>query len=96
MLKHVKTKYGAVNFLENERPELTAQLALQMLERWGPVAAMENGYDEAGRQKMKLLTPKEVVDRAFGIAEEAIRMTRNKGLMYTIPDNDLPEYGEPL
>lgn len=56
-----------------------AQAVLVFLERWGMVQGMDGGEDSAGRQRMKLMPPEEVVDRAVAVAELAFARLREKG-----------------
>lgn len=46
-----------------------ATLAKELLERWGMVAGMPDGEDSAGRAKVRLATPDELVGRALTVAE---------------------------
>lgn len=50
----------------HERTDLCAQakLACALAERWGIVAAIEDGEDSAGRQKLRHMTPEELAQRA--------------------------------
>lgn len=54
--------------------ELTteARFAMQLIERWGMVDAAPDGEDKAGRSKLRLLDPIEVVDRACDTASFAM------------------------
>lgn len=63
-----------------------ARLALTFLERWGMVAGIEDGEDSAGRAKLKLLSPDEIVDRAFTIAEKALAAAKARGHLIDAPD----------
>lgn len=42
-----------------------ATMAYKLIERWGMVAATPDGEDSAGRSKLRLCTPDEMVERAF-------------------------------
>ncbi len=44
---------------------MKGEWVIRFVERWGMVAAKEDGEDSNGRAQLKLLTPQEVVDRAF-------------------------------
>jgi hypothetical protein len=48
-----------------------AELAFEMLCRWGPVLATPDGEDSSGRQKGRVLDPKETVWKACEIARVA-------------------------
>jgi hypothetical protein len=87
----VREKYGnpldkEVITYRVEQPDDTANLALLFLEKWGLVAAMPDGEDSAGRSKLRLPTTQELVGRAFDIAQEAMRVTRQRGHMVDLPD----------
>lgn len=41
-----------------------AKVAFEMAQRWGMVAAIPDGEDTAGRQKLRLMTPLELAQRA--------------------------------
>lgn len=73
---------------ETEMLEQEAKLAFAMIEKWGMVAGVENGEDTAGRQKLRLSTPKELVERAFECAKLGMDTARNRGLVHTIPGLD--------
>lgn len=49
-------------------PDLRARIALDIARHCSMVAAVEDGEDTTGRQKMRLLTPSEVANRAVDIA----------------------------
>ena len=73
---------------EREHPELEARLAFAFIEKWGMVAGMDDGEDSAGRQKLRLATPKEATDRAFEIAKLCLEKARENGLVHTTPSLD--------
>jgi len=77
--KHV-TVFGT----EAAGPE--AKLAFDLLEKWGLVACGPDGYDESGRQKLRMLSPAEMVSRAFDTAACAFQEARQRGLVATVPD----------
>lgn len=58
----MKTKMMESTWIATVATELVSHLAI--------VAAMPDGEDSKGRQKLRLLTPKEVAKRAFEIASE--------------------------
>ncbi len=69
----------------SEMPEPEATFAMQMLERWGMVAAMDDGEDSAGRQKIRVATPEELVWRACTVAEVAFAEFDRRGWMLKLP-----------
>ena len=52
-----------VHAAETPGPEMLT--ALDMLQRWGMVAAVDDGEDKAGRAKIRLATPDELVELAL-------------------------------
>ena len=73
---------------ETELLEQEAKIVLEIVERWGSVAAMPDGEDSAGRQKLRLATPEELTDRAFQCACLVMDGARKRGLVHAIPGID--------
>ncbi len=70
---------------------LQAKLAMAMVERWGGVAGVPNGVDAAGRQKLKLQTPEELVARACETAELCIEAFHARDWLLALPaPKDIP------
>lgn len=69
-----------------EAPDEIATLATILIEKWGLVAAMPDGEDTAGRAKLRLPTPDELVNRAFDIAAKTYEVARARGLLISVPD----------
>lgn len=60
-----KTYSGVTQHVLCDRAEShAAKVAIEFITKWGMVAAVEDGEDSAGRQKLRLATPEELVDRA--------------------------------
>lgn len=79
-----------VRIERTEHPTEEADLAASFIEKFGAVAAVPDGYDDAGRQKMRLMTPKELVERATETAALAFAEFRARGWMVPIPsEHDL-------
>ena len=79
---------------ENEHPEAEAKLAFEFIKRWGLVMAADDGEDSVGRQKFRLATPQELIDRAFSIAHLAMDKARSTGLIHqgpTLADLEKPD-----
>jgi len=76
---------GRVLIYSTKAPTRRAILAMQLLERWGMVAAHEDGEDTAGRQKFRLLLPDELVSRACETADQAIMEIEKRGWYLEIP-----------
>jgi hypothetical protein len=70
---------------ETTRLELTAELAWNLLVRWGMVSAKEDGEDTAGRQKLVLTPPADTVTRAFDIAEQFMSECQKRNYIHTSP-----------
>jgi hypothetical protein len=68
-------------------PDMRARLAMTLIEKWGMVAAtVADGEDSAGRSRMRLLTPAEVVGRACETAERAIEAMHGLGWMHAVEE----------
>jgi hypothetical protein len=84
-----ETVYGDdkhVVLYHTERPAPEAELAFAFIERWAMVAGMPDGEDSGGRQKLRLMNPSELVERAFSVARLAMDAARESGLMLQLPD----------
>jgi hypothetical protein len=66
-------------------PCTEASLAINLIERWGLVAAKPDGEDSAGRAKLELLTPEELVNRACDTADLVLKECEARGWMLPIP-----------
>jgi hypothetical protein len=87
----IKRSYGEpATIMTHERFMLTieARFAMALIERWGLVAAQEDGEDSAGRQKVRLSSIKDVVDRAANTAALAIKEFSDRGWMVDVPSYD--------
>jgi hypothetical protein len=73
-------------------PNTAAELATHFIERWGMVAGQPDGEDSSGRSKIRLATPKEMVDRAMETAELLLDTIEKKGWVIEIP---APKPAEP-
>lgn len=84
----IQKKYGGNSLLTHETEHLDqeARLAVEMAARWGMVAAIEDGEDSAGRQKLRLSTPEEIAERAFQVAHYMMAKARERGLIVIAPD----------
>lgn len=66
-------------------PTLRARTAIDMATRWGMVAGRQSGEDSAGRGKIDIMSPAEVVDRAVTTADLLITEFENRGWIETMP-----------
>ena len=62
-----------------------AELARLLLEKLSIATGEPDGVDEAGRQKWKLISPHDVVQRACDIADRAFDEFDRRGWMIVIP-----------
>jgi len=93
-LKIEKEKY-------QDKPELTindtdyfgnkAKIVVELVSRWGMVAAMADGEDKAGRAKLRLATEQELVDRAMKIADLMFSELEYKEWLIQVPDFETQE-----
>lgn len=64
-----KSWLNRTEFEDTVVPNRRARFASEFIARWGCVAAIPDGEDSSGRQKLRLPTPVELVDRAIETAE---------------------------
>lgn len=62
-----------------------ARFATVCIERWGMIVAQPDGEDSTGRQKMRMTTPAEIVERACDCADAADLAFRKRGWALTLP-----------
>ncbi len=67
-------------------PDARAVFAMQVIERWGMVAAIEDGEDSAGRQKLRLATISELVERAVQVSAAAFELFESRAWIVDTPD----------
>jgi len=69
-----------------ELPDPRATFAMSLIEKWGMVAAAtNNGEDSAGRQKLELQEPDELVERAMSITSLAFDAFKSHGWLVEVP-----------
>lgn len=76
---------------QTEIPHPQAQLAGELMRHLAIVAAVPDGVDDAGRQKVRLMTEAEVVERATKIADLAWAEYRKRNWLLDVP---VPKVGE--
>lgn len=85
--------------VNNEKPicRLTflAEVARELVARWGSVAVQPDGEDSAGRSKWRLQTPYELVERAIESASLLDARLRSIGEIdnITMKESDSIRYG---
>lgn len=62
-----------------------ARLAATLIEKWGLVAAAPDGESSDGRQKLRDLSPSEIVDKACNTASLAVAEFRKRGWIIKFP-----------
>jgi hypothetical protein len=95
MLKSIVTeKYGEsdVAITENEHFELEAKIALDIMTKWGCVAAEPDGEDSSGRQQLKTMSEEALIERCFKAAKLFMERARGDKLIHICPS--LPEKEE--
>lgn len=60
-------------------------IAVTLVEKWGMIAAVEDGEDSAGRTKLRLSTPVEVVNRAMETADILVEQMKQVGWIVKTP-----------
>lgn len=62
------------------------QLAVEMIQKWGMVAAVDGGEDSAGRARVRLATPAELIERACTVTELLWEESRKREWLEAIPE----------
>lgn len=65
---------------------LMGQFASSLITRWGMVQGKDDGEDSAGRAKISLMTPEEVVNRACETAETTFKEFNKRGWLIAVPN----------
>lgn len=84
-LLRAKDDYAISRFYDTHALTMEARIAVGMIERWGAVAGTTDGEDSAGRQRFRLVTPEELVARAFDTARLVIAEAVTRGLLVETP-----------
>lgn len=73
-------------------PCTEARMAMEMIVKWGLVAGENGGEDSAGRHKLRLATPEELVERAVKVAEIACQAFEGKNwFLHLVPPEEETE-----
>lgn len=72
-------------FHHAQHPGQEGSLAVELVARWGTVAAIPDGEDSAGRAKLRLQTPDELAERAVATSVALFRRLREAGLLVDCP-----------
>lgn len=79
-------KDGEISIFHKKVPNARATLAIELLSRWGIISVIQDGEDSAGRQKVTIMPPIDVVDRACEIADLAISEMDKRGGFLDVPE----------
>lgn len=88
MLEHrIVKKYGeeSISVFDRETLEAEARIAMDFIVRWGMVAAMPDGEDSSGRQKLRLMTTDELIERAFDVSVKFCKKARADNFVHVTP-----------
>ena len=85
VVKDRLNEQNCIQVWDREHLELEAKMAVEFAVKWGMVAAMPDGEDTAGRQKLRLATPAELVERSLNVARLMYEGVRARGLMHQAP-----------
>lgn len=66
-------------------PYTVAKLAMDMAARWGTVAALPDGEDASGRQKLRMQSPEELAEAACATAAALWRQFEERGWFFANP-----------
>lgn len=80
----VKNHDGAV-VLRTKEVQTVGRIAIAMAERWGVVAALPDGEDSAGRQKLRCMTADELATVACDTAHALWKQFNERGWLLDIP-----------
>lgn len=77
---------------ERDQVDMTGRLAIRLVEHFGVVAGKPGPEDSKGRSTLDLLSPDEVVDRAYDIAKSLVARLQYGGHIQQVPSMvDEPE-----
>lgn len=87
-----ESRYGEgtdIVIYHDEAPQPVAELAIELIGRFGAVAAVPDGESSDGRTKLRLQTPAELVERCCAIADLAIKEFRKRDWVLALPNPKL-------
>ena len=76
---------GEVVMYQTKLGSVEADIAHELIARWGLVAGTPDGEDSAGRQKLALATPEDLVERACKTAELTVKEFEMRGWFMDLP-----------
>lgn len=84
-IEYPSYKGTEISICQTEMEEPRARLASELMRHLAIVAVVPDGEDNSGRQKVRLMTPAEIVDRATEIADLAWNKYRSRGWILDVP-----------
>ena len=66
--------------------DVEGKIVIDLITRWGMVAAIPDGEDSSGRQKLRLMTPEELVERAVSTAHIFVEQAKRESLAIELPE----------
>ena len=83
-----RTRYNGTDVVVYKKtaPNTAASLAAEMATKWGPVLAVPDGEDSAGRQQMRALTPAESANLICDIAAALVFEFERRGWLLGLPE----------
>ncbi len=70
---------------------MEAKIAIEMVQHWGMIMAMPDREDSAGRQKLRQMTPEELVQRACESAEKLIKEFEKREWLLKLPEPQIKD-----
>ena len=70
-----------------------AKIAIEMVQKWGLIAAIDDGEDSAGRHRVRMMTIGELVQRACDSAQKLIEEFEKREWFLELPEpqtKDIP------
>ncbi len=72
---------------------MEAKIAIEMVQRWGMIAGVNDGEDSAGRSKVRIMTIEELVQRACDSAQRLTEEFEKREWLLILPEpqtKDIP------
>ncbi len=82
----VRSATANVTIYKKRDYDARAQAAVDFVSRWGMVAAVPDGVDDAGRQKLRLASEQELVGRAIAAVGLLFDAVEDMGWYIDLPD----------
>lgn len=90
-IAEVETYRGAteIRIAPAETGTVECTIAERLITHFGAIACESDGEDTSGRQKLRLMTPNELVARCFDIADVFCTAARQRGWLIPLPEPKL-------